>query len=571
MLYYNDNEYTDQQFTSYLLSEYINKYFTTEQIKNMKSYKPSQIARLLAKKDFSFFCLYYLRDYFVAGDNNFNRNLAPLHLDIWKELTQMFTFDRWDKEEFILPRGSAKSTVINKALSCWQHCYKKSRYTIVLGNKESDAIQFIEDTKQMLKNRSITKEFGNLVDKASGRTVNKQELELTNNTKIQAFSWGSSVRGTTYGCSEGIFRPTVIILDDVLKEDDILSEGAKEKVLNKFYKEVLEVGEKAVFRKNKKIKAASKFLILGTPLAQDDFISSIKQDPSFRVFQRSVCNFDVDKYFLDNEYWQEFKRILFDVNLENSQDDAIEYYNKNYDKMQFETVWEKYNCLDLALTYFTKRLTFMQELMCNCEEVGEQWIDTIVTLSKDKIEDRDFQKTVLSIDPAATNTRKSDYTAFTVLSKSNNLYFVREGLLDKFDSVTEFDLYIDKVINLLYKYPDITHVFVEKNVYKGIDIARIEERIKEDKELSKRKIVVKSIYNTVNKDNRISTITDKINNGQVIFNEECKDYNKQVKDFKGQNYSLHDDAIDSLEMAVNNIDEITVIGKLTVLPYDYLF
>ena len=52
------------------------------------------------------------------------------------------------------------------------------------------------------------------------------------------------------------------------------------------------------------------------------------------------------------------------------------------------------------------------------------------------------------------------------------------------------------------------------------------------------------------------TITDKINSGQIIFNEINVDYNKQIWDFKGQKYSRHDDAIDSLEMAVNEIDEI---------------
>ena len=68
------------------------------------------------------------------------------------------------------------------------------------------------------------------------------------------------------------------------------------------------------------------------------------------------------------------------------------------------------------------------------------------------------------------------------------------------------------------------------------------------------------------------TITDKINSGQVLFNENDYDYNKQVSDFKGQRYTLHDDAIDSLEMAINNIDQIKIKRKatMTVMPLSVL-
>jgi len=186
------------------------------------------LAYAVGKRDFQFFCLYFLQDTFVPKENNTTRNLAPVHLEIWHELQKMFIDDLWDKEEFILPRGVSKSTIINKALSCWLHAYAKSGYTIVIGNKEDDAVQFIADTKKMLENPYVVKAFGKFFNDRS-RTVNKQELELTNNTKIQAFSWGSSVRGTTYGSVNGIVRPACIILDDVLNEDDVLNDGAKEK------------------------------------------------------------------------------------------------------------------------------------------------------------------------------------------------------------------------------------------------------------------------------------------------------------------------------------------------------
>ena len=569
MLYYENKAFTDKQFSIYLIEKYLDKHFKfPEKVK--ERYNPGQIARLIGEIDLSFFSLYYLRDYFVASDVNDIRNVAPFHLKVWEELDEMFTYDSWDKEEFIQPRGSAKSTIINKALSCQQHCYKKSRYTIVLGNKADDAENFVEGTKNMLRNRRIVEEFGVLVDRKS-RTVNKQELELTNNTKIQAYSWGSSVRGTFYSCSEGDFRPSIVICDDILAEDDILTPEAKEKVVNKYYKEVLEVGDKPVYRDGKKVKRATKFLVIGTPLASDDFISTIRNDAEFKVFHRSVCAFDVDDYFNGNEYWQEFRRILLNPRDNNRLENAEEYYLSNKVKMDFPTLWEKYNCLDLAKTFFTKRLAFMQELQCDCEKVGDIWITSVSKMRRAEIEEKEFDKVILTVDQASSTSVKADYTAITVLGKSIGLYFVRKGLLKRFDSKTEFDLYIDTVIFYLKRYEDITHVFVEKNVYKGVDAARIEEKINEDKELSKRGIKVDTAYSTKNKDDRLSTITDKINSGQVIFSEEDEDYWKQVKDFRGSKYSLHDDAMDSLEMAINNIDLIEVVRAVEILDKSYLF
>ncbi|MCJ7472539.1 MAG: hypothetical protein MUP02_07015, partial [Actinobacteria bacterium] len=71
------------------------------------------LAWSVGKRSLEYFCLYFLQDTFVAKENNTSRNLAPVHLEIWNELQKMFVDDLYDKEEFILPRGCSKSTIIN--------------------------------------------------------------------------------------------------------------------------------------------------------------------------------------------------------------------------------------------------------------------------------------------------------------------------------------------------------------------------------------------------------------------------------------------------------------------------
>ena len=211
----------------------------------------------------------------------------------------------------------------------------------------------------------------------------------------------------------------------------------------------------------------------------------------------------------------------------------------------------------------------MQEYMCDCQKVGEKWITHMAKIDEKEIEDHVFEKTILAIDTASSAKAKSDYFAFTVLSKYNGFLFVRCGLLKKYDAKTEFDNYINFTVELIRKY-NINAFVVEKNVFKDLDVVAIKKALENDTDLKKKRIQSISIFNNKKKDDRIATITDKINSGTIIFNEDNKEYNEQVFDFCGQNYSMHDDAIDSLEMAVNHIDEINN-RKITLLEKSALF
>jgi len=565
LIYYDDKKFeTESKFEVYLLKKYLTKHYKEKAIALLKKNKDNldEVAFLLGKKDIAFFCEYYLNEMFVPSDGNIAKPLSKSHYEVFEELNKMFVSDEYNNEEFILPRGWAKSTIINTAVATWTSCYRISKYTVVIGKTDKLMEEFISEVKSCLKFKKVIKNFGELIN-TKKRVVNKEELELDNDTKIQGFTWGGTIRGAKY---KGV-RPSIIITDDVLKEDDILTDGAKEKCVNKYYKEVLPAGDKAVFRNGKKQGLDTKFIVIGTPLASDDFINTIRQDNSFITYKRGVCNFDVDDYFSTNKYWKKYKTILMNNRNSNRIKDAENYYYDNIEQMKFETIWEgKYKCYELANDYFTKRLAFMQELMCDCDKVGDIWIKYMAKMKAEEIEDRTFETTILTVDPSKTNNNNSDFTAMSVLSKSNGFYFVREGSLYKFDGKTEFNKYIDTVITTLKRFEYITHVFIEKNVYGGVDATRIEEEIRDNKELSSRNIKVELIYNTKNKDQRISTITDKINSGQIIFNDSNVDYNKQAFEFRGQKFTTHDDAIDSLEMAVNNIDKIKKNkGKLTII------
>ena len=168
------------------------------------------LACQLGEVDFEFFCKYYLQDTFIPKENNTARILSQSHYDLWEEIENMFIADEFDKLALIAPRGWAKTTVLDFALSMWVHCYRKSIYTLVCGRTEGDAEEFISQMRTNFEeNKYIIDSFGKLLDSKQGFTVNRLELELCNYTKIHAISSTSSMRGKKYnGC-----RPTVIIAD----------------------------------------------------------------------------------------------------------------------------------------------------------------------------------------------------------------------------------------------------------------------------------------------------------------------------------------------------------------------
>src|SRR5699024_3392833 len=253
------------------------------------------------------------------------------------------------------------------------------------------------------------------------------------------------------------------------------------------------------------------------PLAPDDFTNTIRRDSTFKIFHRKVVNFDIDEYFENNEYWQLYKKILLNDKLSDG-DRTIELKNlylENYKRMQFPTLWEKYQCDDLAEKYFTKRTAFMQELQCDTENIGEKWFKSIREMEPEKSEERDFIKTTLTVDHASTTNRRSDYTAFTVGSESDNSFiYIRKGIIEKLS----FNEYCQKVIELLKKYEDITHVSIEKNTYQGADVLKIKELIIKDNELANRDIEFTNEMQKKNKDEKISSIVDDVNAGRIIFN-----------------------------------------------------
>lgn len=567
------NEHDDLQLLfNYLVKEYIAQGATLEEAENEAEkmiydnqnnlFGPNGLAHQLGEINFEFFCIYFLQDTFVPKENNAARQLSESHYKLWNTLSDMFIKDSFDKLTVIAPRGFAKTTVCDFALSMWLHCYKKSVYTLVCGRTEGDATEFIAQMRQNFEeNPYIIVTFGELLD-SRNFTVNKLELELTNKTKIQAISSTSSMRGKKYNGH----RPSCIIADDYQGKGDVITQEARDKKYKTWEEDSKFAGDKAVYRNGLKIKQATKFIVLGTILHSDCFMSRLAEKNEYEKIYYRVCDFNVDEYF-NMGLWAKFKKIYFNHKLDDSVSSAKEFYYQNEDDMQYKTIWpDKFDCLDTAIDYFENPIAFKQELQNDAKNIGEKWFKSVRTIPREDIEEEKFTKTMLLVDPASTSNKTSDYSAFLVGSTGENGFkYARLAELAKINARTEFDKYIDHMIELLKMYPDITHVYIEKNTFNGADANQLENKMKAEPQLRYRSISIINEHQKKNKDDKISTIIPEINKGQIIFADEDNEFVEQILEFAGQKYTTHDDAPDiTSEMSIR-LDSLKKINGLSIL------
>lgn len=579
MIYFDNRVFEkDNLYELYILKKYLTKHYDEEKaiaLIKMNASRLDDLAMALGGKDVEFFCLYFMSDTFVVKDNNVARQLSKGHYELWELANDIFVKDKLDKTGIIEPRGFAKTTIFDMAVSVWLHCYRKSLFTLLGAKTDTDATQFLDSIKKVFnENIKINKCFGKLINiksnKSNGEryTVNANEVEFTNGTYIKTVGSGTSVRGANWG---GI-RPTVFIGDDFQDEKNILTDAAREKQYSKWTKEIEEVGDKAVYRNGVKIKAATKIIAIGTVLHIDCLMSKLSRNNDYyTILRRAIILEDgqtVEDIF-ESDLWQKCHDIYFDEKLDRDERKmkAKQFYEDHKEEMQFPVWWpEKWDCFnDLAVKYWEDRKSFMSELMNDASSIGEKWFKSVSTQNKEEIENHNFTKTMMSIDPASTTKKKSDFTSIIVGSKATNDFtYIRDLLMKKLS----FEQYCKKVIEMLERNLDVTHINIEKNTYQGADVIKIKELIELSSILKGRKYEWINEMQRSNKDEKISTVVDPMNNGQIILCSDCEDSKaavEQILDFQGQLYTVHDDMIDNIAELENKIRTIEVVKRIKLL------
>ena len=569
----------DEARNKWLLYHFLKKSYTDIGIDNNKAEELTEnrilensknlfgfhgLAWQLGQISLEFFCLYFLQDTYLPKENNAAAPIADVHEELWHDIQESVIGNGPEQLGRVLSRGTGKSAFGTLGPSIWVMAYKHKTYVLICSDIGSTAEKFIKDIKDnVIENIYIENGFGKLLDDGNkDYKCNATQLEFTNRTFVEAISSTSPMRGRKYRNT----RPDLIILDDYQSEDDVRTEEAREKKWKRYSDDVKFAKQRAIKRNGKIVKKGTVMMAWGTQQHKECFYSRLLKSPTWKFKKyRGVDINNVDEYF-NNGLWLEFKNILQNFKNPAHLEDAKEFYYTHENEMQFGKLWpEFWDCLDLALDYYENPNSFKQEVQGDVDAIGEKWFKSMYTETREEIESHNFIASMLIVDPAASGGKKNDYSAYMVGGKTTRFKYCRKGELAKINARTEFDKYVDHMIDLLVKYTDITHVSIEKNTFNGADANQLEKKIKEHPLLKFRNITIINETQRKNKDDKISTIIPYINRGEFIFCSEDEEFNKQIMDFAGQKYSVHDDAPDSAAEFFIRIDNIKTTHGFSII------
>lgn len=514
------------------------------------------LAWRLGKECLPYFCEIFLHNplFDYSGDNI---PLSKTHFEIWDELQDLMLNKNNTRNVYVLPRGFGKSTTITLVMAMWSALYCIHPFTVIQSATEAQAQGFINSIKIRLEDNEYIKNcFGDIINKDLKYNASEIELDIKpQRTKIQAVSSTQSVRGINYGT----FRIGLLLVDDGQDEKQVVTPEACAAFVSRFNGGIM----KALQSKNNHVIA------VGTVIRRGDLYDELLNSAAW-TSQIKKCALvdDISEFFNNNKHWQKVKSILYSKRTNpNAAFDAEAYYIKHKKKMDFPLIWDVYNCYDLFKEWLDDTVTFKRERQCDINSLGEKQIHHLKDIPADEIERECFIKTILSVDPASTTGKKSDYSAFCVLSQAESgIYFARKCLIKKL----KFEDYINQIIDLLVKYTDINTISIERQTYNGADVIRLKELILKHPELQQRTFTILNKARSKNKESRISALcVPTINSEQIIFNSDDADAITQIKSYCGVGLgsSTHDDMIDAVADAMENISQVTNGGTYSFISF----
>jgi predicted phage terminase large subunit-like protein len=206
-----------------------------------------------AREDFGFFCQYYLPDYFFTDPADYQKILydvadtRSLSEDTSNRL-KPFINERYHSllrpteklvgAMFVEPREHGKTVRWSFAYVLWSIVTGKNRYALLIGASGDAARENLINIKiELEENELLLNDFMDL----KGNVWRDDRIELKNDTCIQAKGSGASMRGTRFRQ----YRPDLIILDDVLKDDAVDSPSQRDKISRWLKRVVFNLGKTA--------------------------------------------------------------------------------------------------------------------------------------------------------------------------------------------------------------------------------------------------------------------------------------------------------------------------------------
>ena len=459
-----------------------------------------------AKKDFAFFCRYYLSEAFPLEFAFYQKKIIEIIEKREATRNDIEELKRYIKHEHhqylrpirriegildIEPREHGKTTRMSQAFPLWLVLTKEKAFPVIVAASADAAGDILDSIKLELENNEkIIEDFGY----QEGRIWTRRKITLKNGNAIAALGAGQAVRGL----KDKYQRPTHIICDDLLKDKEVESAISREKLYKWFKRVVMNLGKGALI------------VIVNTIMHPDDLPSKLLNE--------------IKDGRLHNWIGLRFSAITPEGKPLWPQRWTLEDIQRKKEQLGsyiFATEWEN------------------DPIPAEEQRFKPEWFQFY---SPSEIRNLKFSKIVMAVDPA-TGKATGDYSAIIVAGRAETgQIYVLSAYGEKISDLKLIRKIIDQ-----YRAWKPEKILFEAQVFQEIYKNQlVREAMKEGIFLP-----VKGIKHNVNKIMRISKLQALVESGNILFREDQTLLLKQLEEFpKG-----HDDLPDALEMAVSELVE----------------
>lgn len=500
---------------------------------------PDGLRRRLGAMDMEYFGRAYLGHYFTRETPDFHRELDR----IWQDgvLKGMAPSDETVlvirrlpgcRRAVAAPRGHAKSTNLTFKDTIHAIVYEYKPYIIILSDSSDQAHGFLADIREELEeNQAIREDFGEL----QGKKAWREDVLLTaTGVKIDAIGSGKKIRGRRHKN----WRPGLIVLDDIENDENVRTPEQRKKLENWFFKAVSKAGDDY-----------TDIVYIGTLLHYDSLLAKVLKNPAYRsVKYKAVISWAKRK-----DLWDKWEDIYIDLDNENREQDAKDFYEANKDDMLAGTqvLWEdKLSYYDLmAMRIAEGEASFNSEEQnepINPEDClfNEEWFEYYNEAAID-FREKKFRFYGF-VDPSLGGKgkkKKGDFSSIITLAVDS-----QTGYLYTLDADIE-RRHPDRIIeDVLEKERWLKLTYGRGYAIFGCETNQFQWFLKE--ELARRSaeagiyLPIEEINQTSDKYGRIQTLQPDVKNRYIKFNPRHKRLLEQLRQFP---MAAHDDGPDALE------------------------
>ncbi len=178
-------------------------------------------------------------------------------------------------------RGMGKTSIVDLVVPAQKILSDEKKYVVMVGSTFDNIVEQTENLKYELQtNKRLVSSFGPTKGSYNEGVFAKKRWIASNNAQTMVFPRGAGqpVRGMLYRNA----RPDLIIVDDLEKTDEVMSDDQRRKLKKWFYGDLLNCVNR---RRND-----WQIIVIGTILHEDSLLVNLLQDPTWSSIKLGLCD-----------------------------------------------------------------------------------------------------------------------------------------------------------------------------------------------------------------------------------------------------------------------------------------